>query len=136
MDCMFPKKKNSPTYVGVPAIFKLQLACKHINKAYNMAHGCYLVGSAINRPDWRDVDVVLIMDDAEFKREFPQANSIGGNFEFDTKWQLNSISMSAWLKEQTGLPIDFKIQPQTWANDRHAGKRRHPLGITYAPDDD
>lgn len=129
---MSDRKKAS--YVGVPAIFKLELACKHINAAYgDGGFGCYLVGSALERPDWRDVDVVFIMRDDAFAREFPAAMVETGAFEFDTKWLLNSISLSSWLSEQTSLPIDFKIQPQTWANERDKG-RRNAIGITIARD--
>lgn len=119
-----PKRKAS--YVGVPAIFKLNLACMHLNDAYGENYGCYLVGSALQRPDWRDVDIVLIMDDEAFKREFPLADL--RSLECDAKWLLNSVALSEWLKAQTGLPIDFKIQPQTWANERHKGPR-NALGM-------
>ncbi|RWB66591.1 hypothetical protein [Mesorhizobium sp.] len=115
-----PKKKVS--YIGVPAVFKLELALKHLNDAYD-GFGCYVVGSSLERPDWRDVDVVLILSDEDFQREFPNADHRSGAFELDTKWLLNSVAISGWLKEQTGLPIDFKIQPQTWANERHSGRR-------------
>lgn len=121
------------SHIGVPAVFKLELACKHLNAAYGDHFGCYIVGSALERPDWRDVDVVLIMDDAEFAKEFPRVRDVAtGVFEFDTKWLLNSVSISAWLSEQTGLPVDFKIQPQTWANKRHGRKRRHAVGLTFS----
>lgn len=124
-----PKRSKSASYVGVPAIFKLELACQHLNAAYGEGGHCYLVGSAIERADWRDVDVVFIMDDEEFAREFPDVLMPG--FEHDPKWLLNSISLSLWLREQTGLPIDFKMQQQTYANERHSG-RRHALGMRYA----
>ncbi|RWN11745.1 hypothetical protein [Mesorhizobium sp.] len=124
-----PEKRRKASYVGVPAIFKLELACKHLNKAYGTGHGCYLVGSALQRPDWRDVDVVLILDDEAFKREFPYATE--STFEFDPKWLLSSVTISDWLSKETGLPIDFKIQSQSWANKRHEGPR-NPLGLTFA----
>lgn len=41
-----PKRKKA-SYVGVPAIFKLELACMHLNDAYGDGYGCYLVGSAL-----------------------------------------------------------------------------------------
>ncbi|TIN76797.1 hypothetical protein [Mesorhizobium sp.] len=122
-----PATKKKASYVGVPAVFKLELACKHLNDAYD-GFGCYVVGSALERPDWRDVDVVLILDDHAFAREFPSADLRGGNFELDTKWLIHTVALSDWLKEQTGLPIDFKIQPQTWANERHKGMR-HAKGM-------
>lgn len=132
---MTAKKQTKPqdsrrkaSYIGVPAVFKLELACKHLNDAYG-GFGCFVVGSALDRRDWRDVDVVLILEDERFDREFPDAQGSRGLFEFDPKWLLNCISLSMWLSEQTGLPIDFKIQPQTWANERHPNKRRHPKGL-------
>ncbi|RUW79631.1 hypothetical protein [Mesorhizobium sp. M2A.F.Ca.ET.067.02.1.1] len=125
-----PRKKTS--YIGVPAVFKLELACKHINDAYG-GFGCYVVGSALERPDWRDVDVVLILDDKQFRREFPNVQDFStGLFEFDTKWLLHTVALSEWMRAQTGLPIDFKIQPQTWANERHGGGTRHPHGLRFA----
>jgi hypothetical protein len=123
-----PRKKT--TYIGVPAVFKLELACKHLNDAYG-GFGCYVVGSALQRPDWRDVDVVLILEDKQFRREFPNVQDFStGLFEFDTKWLLHTVALSEWLSAQTGLPIDFKIQPQTWANERHPGNR-HPHGLRF-----
>jgi len=122
------------SYIGVPAVFRLELACRHIEEAYGDSFGCYIVGSSLKKPNWRDVDVVLIMRDEDFRREFPKVHDITtGVFEFDTKWLLNSITLSTWLSEHTGLPIDFKIQPQTWANERHKGKTRHPIGLIFAP---
>lgn len=121
-----PRKKAS--YVGVPAIFKLELACKHLNSAYGDSFGCYLVGSALEGPDWRDVDVVLILDDDEFQREFPGTTE--QTIEFDPKWLIHTIAISEWLSSQTGLPIDFKLQSRTWANKRHNGQRS-ALGINF-----
>lgn len=133
-----PRQKQKASHVGVPAIFKLELACKHITAAFDEdgCFGCYLVGSALERADWRDVDIVFIMSDEAFRREFPKAVIGQGAFEFDPKWLLNSITLSTWMREQTGLPVDFKIQPQSWANERHKGPRS-ALGLTFArPEDD
>jgi hypothetical protein len=120
-------KRRKVSYVGVPAIFKLELACQHINSAF-AGYGCYLVGSALERADWRDIDIVFIMEDEAFAREFPDVVMPG--FESDPKWLLNSISLSMWLREQSGLPVDFKVQSQSWSNERHKGPR-HPLGKRY-----
>lgn len=124
------EKRRKVSHVGVPAIFELHLACKPIVEAFG-GFGCYLVGSALERPDWRDIDVVFILSDDEFRREFPNAEIAQGAFELDAKWMLNSIGISMLLAKQTGLPVDFKMQPQTWANKRHSGPR-HPLGITVS----
>ena len=127
-----PAKRKKASYVGVPAIFKLSLACRHLNDAYgDDGFGCYLVGSSLERPDWRDVDVVFIMSDEAFKREFPATDLL--HFELDAKWLIHTVALSDWLMAQTGLPIDFKIQPQSWANERHS-KCRHALGLRVGKD--
>lgn len=135
-----PVKRAKHNYVGAPAIFKLEQACQVINDAFN-GFGCYLVGSALERPDWRDVDVRFIMPDADFAKEFPRVDlSFGGNgaayWEFDPKWLLLTTALSDWLQKATGLPVDFQFQPQTWANARHGqkqGKRRNAIGLRMAP---
>ena len=53
-----PRKKFC--YVGAPAIFALETACRQITEAFD-SYGVYLVGSALERPDWRDVDLRMIM---------------------------------------------------------------------------
>lgn len=111
-------------YVGAPAIFALELACTPINEAFD-GFGCYLVGSALERRDWRDVDVRFIMQDEAFNKLFPNA---GQHWEHDVRWLLLTTSISGWLSKVTGLPVDFQFQPQTRANERHKG-RRHALGI-------
>jgi len=121
-----PRKKVS--YVGAPACFALELACKPINAAFG-GFGCYLVGSALERSDWRDVDVRYIMTDEEFEAEFPGTGK--GTWEFDPKWILLTTGISAVLSKATGLPIDFQFQPQTHANEKHKGNR-HPLGLSFA----
>lgn len=119
------KKRIKVNYIGAPAIFRLELACQHVCDAY-ASYGCYLVGSSLERQDWRDVDVRLIMDDEDFATAFP--NVEGRNWEHDSKWLLTITSISAWLSQQTGLPVDFQIQPQTHANEIH-NKRRDAIGI-------
>ena len=119
-----PQRKKV-SYVGAPAIFALEQACAHINAAFDK-YGCYLVGSALDRPDFRDVDVRFIMDDADFDALFPGAGS--RHWEHDPRWLLLTVSISAWMKSVTGLPIDFQIQPQTHANALHK-KPRHAIGF-------
>jgi len=119
----------------VPAIFKLEMAARHVKDAYRHydaeGHvGIYLVGSSIERPDWRDIDVVMMLDEKSFYQEFPHA--LPTSFEWDNKWLLHTVALSDWWAAQTGLPVDFKIQPMDWANGRHKG-RRHPLGLRFAP---
>ncbi len=72
---------------------------------------------AWKRPDWRDVDVRLMMTDEAFAALFPDARLEHARWEFDPRWLLMTASISAWLAAQTGLPIDFQFQPMTFANE-------------------
>lgn len=114
-----PRKKVS--YVGVPAIFELNLACHLLVRGFG--HTIYLVGSALDRPDWRDVDLVMIMSDEAFAAEFPCSGLNGGHWELDPKWLVMTCAISKWLAEKSGVLVDFKFQPRTWANERHKGRR-------------
>lgn len=122
-----PRKKVS--YVGAPAVFILDNACRQIKDAYAYCDhaGIYMVGSVLERPDWRDIDLRLMLDDASFEREFPDAHD-NGAWEFDSKWMLLTSSISTYLTKLTGLPIDFQFQPMTFANAHHK-KQRQPMGL-------
>jgi hypothetical protein len=124
--------KAKASHVGAPAIFALGQACQDLNRAFG-GFGCYLVGSALERPDWRDVDVRFIMSDEEFEAEFPGTlrKDGGGVWEFDPKWIILTVSISERLAKLTGLPVDFQFQPQTHANTVHKGNR-HALGMIFA----
>lgn len=126
-----PKRRAKFCYVGAPAIFRLELACKHLGRAFS-GYGCYGVGSAWQRPDFRDVDVRLIMEDGAFYALFPDARrGDAAIWEFDERWLVMTAAISAWLSAETGLPVDFQFQPQSFANAHHSGPR-HPLGLSFA----
>ena len=125
-----PRIKGS--YVGAPAVFALELECRLLCEAFNVS-ACYLVGSSLERHDWRDIDVRLLLSDEEFSVLFPYAHA--GLWEQDPRWLLMTVSISRHISALTGLPIDFQFQPQTHANDRHKG-RRSAIGIRIAPKDE
>jgi len=114
-----PPVKHKASHIGAPAVFALELALQHLRSAFGH-YGCYVVGSSLDRADWRDVDVRYIMEDAEFAKLFPDA---GDNWEFDPRWLILTVAISGWLSQQSGLPVDFQFQPQTHANKRHPFKR-------------
>jgi hypothetical protein len=122
---MDAQKKTS--YIGAPKVFALHAACQQINDAFG-SFGCYLVGSALERPDWRDVDIRFIMPDDEFRKLFPDVHPGGCFWEYDPRWLLLITSISEHLSRVTGLPIDFQIQPQTFANENH-NKQRNAIGL-------
>jgi len=111
--------KNKASHIGAPAVFALEQCCQQLQDAFG-EYGCYVVGSAMERANWRDVDVRYILSDEEFARQFPNA---GQYWEHDPKWLLLTVAISQWMAKITGLPIDFQFQPQTHANERHKGIR-------------
>lgn len=86
-------------------------------------HIPYHVGSSLRSKEWRDVDIRLILPDDEFAERF------GNNRSSDTNTKLAAVTLAfaALGKHMTGLPIDFQIQPQTWANDHYGGQMRSAL---------
>ena len=79
----------------------------------------YLVGSVNQHPDFRDVDIRLILDDVTFDKAFSDP----------VKHRLMNRAISTWGQRETGLPIDFQVQQQTAANAQFEGEFRNPMGI-------
>ena len=108
------------------------MAVQTINEAFGGgSFGCYLVGSATKRPDWRDIDIVCIMQDEAFEVLFPDA---GEYWEHDARWLLMTIAISRWLSERCGHLVDFKFQKQSHANKYHRGPR-HAIGLVFKKSD-
>lgn len=131
-----PKRRQKFNYLGVPATFKLDLACMNLYQAFCLAEkfgGIYMVGSVLERPDFRDVDVVCILHDDDFAALFPDVqhhtDPLCAHFEMDPRWLILTVALSDWLSGQIGHPVDFKFQPMTFANGAHHRKCRHPLGL-------
>lgn len=75
-----------------------------------------LVGSALTRPDYRDVDVRIIIPDSEFDALTALASLPRIN-----------LMLSLWGQKVTGLPVDCQIQRHTDATEEFGDHRRHPL---------
>lgn len=131
-----PPPRKKLIYVGAPACFALEMACQTLHRAFcRGGGGIYLVGSALERPDWRDIDLRLILPDDEFKQLFPGTGPVEhSHCEFDPRWMVMTTSISAWLSVQSGLPVDFQFQSRTHANERHKG-RRNAMGMIFASED-
>lgn len=110
-------------YVPAPHFYHLNQACALIEKAFDSYP--YLVGSSIERRDFRDVDVRLILDDAKYDQLFHDKDAGWTN----ALWSLMCTSISDYLSKVSGLPIDFQIQRQTQANEQHKGQHRSALGL-------
>lgn len=90
----------------------------------------YLVGSAIYGKEWRDVDVRLLLPDEEFTRRFGEDWAKGLSWGY--AWEMTCWAFALLGRELTGLPIDFQIQPVTWANAKFPGRRSALLGFQLA----
>ena len=120
------QEKWRANYIPAPHFYNLNQAVALINRAFG-GFGCYLVGSSRERRDYRDVDVRLILSDAEYDHLFRSSDGQGW---VNPLWSLMCTSISLWLKQQTDLPVDFQIQRQTQANADHPGVgNRAALGI-------
>ena len=100
-------------------LYHLDQACRPLVKAFGVHP--YLVGSAGVGNDgstYRDVDVRLILDDEQFAAVCPDR----------ARWELLCLSVGAYLRERTGLPIDFQIQLTSIANEKFPANR-NPLGM-------
>lgn len=99
--------------VGMPYCLLLQEFGEHVYRAFG--HVAYHVGSSLKEKDgWRDVDVRLILPDDEYA-----AMGFGDDPERtheNKKWVSTILAWSSFGTSLTGLPIDFQIQQQTYAN--------------------
>lgn len=107
--------KNRVSYLTVPEAFRLDWCCSQFEAAFDAVP--YLVGSCLTRPDYRDVDLRLMLPDEQFAAMFPNKFAL----------LMMNAAVSDWLKAQTGLPIDFQFQDHTKANAEHDGQR-NPMG--------
>lgn len=113
-------------YLGPVQRNRLEAAVAPINEAFDSM--CYLVGSCLTRPDYRDVDVRLILDDADFARLF--GPRLDQQYSRATAlWTSLATTYSRDLTVLTGLPIDFQIQAMSVANEWEKGER-HALFVT------
>lgn len=115
-------KANSKTTVkvgvGMPAWLLLNQFGRLVFDAFG--EWPYLVGSAAQGKQWRDVDVRLILQDNEYERMFGKASRAA---ELNHKWVALCLAFATLGQKMTGLPIDFQIQDQTKANMLYDGPR-------------
>ena len=104
------------TFIGVPEIYALDMAAKSVCDAFPESLGLYLVGSANERADWRDIDLRLMLTDEDFAVLFPSADLRNGMYAHNPRWILMVTAISERLCKATGLPVDFQFQPMTDAN--------------------
>lgn len=76
----------------------------------------YLVGSSIERPDFRDVDVRIPLKAKHLRHLLARKGGL----------LLQQHITSAWLSRTVGLPVDFQFQDIDEFHE-HDGRPRQPL---------
>lgn len=105
------------TYLGVDQLRRLDHWCYSLRASFGTRvphRAIYLVGSVLERPDFRDVDLRIMLTDKEMR--FLPLNRLDLN-----------MMLSRWGQEATGLPIDCQVQSPA-VFDEHAGRPRNPRG--------
>lgn len=111
------------TYLPWHKLVELNRFGRYVLDAFG--HRPYLVGSALVRADYRDVDVRLILPDDEFAQRF---GAITNPRYENACWNAHCVAWTHFGQSLTGLVVDFQIDQETQANEQHHG-RRHPLGL-------
>jgi hypothetical protein len=124
--------RRRATYLSPPDMNRLDWACRPIADAFGTA--LYLVGSALIRPDYRDIDVRLILPDEDVERLFG-VDGAHGTPAAPTPHRLQlllHIALSDLIAKAANLPapVDFQIQSMTEANVPEHG-HREPIGIRW-----
>jgi hypothetical protein len=112
------------SYLTVSEFYRLAQVVETINRAFDGT--TYLVGSCTRRPDYRDVDLRMILPDGDFARFFP---TVAEDSHLDGHWKLTNMAISDWIDAAAHLsrPVDFQIQSMTEANRDYPGGGRHPV---------
>lgn len=112
-----PRRRSC--YLSVDSYTRLELVMTGIAKAVGAMP--YLVGSCLTRPDYRDVDIRVPIED----------DVLTAKFDSYAEQRIVQSAMSQYLSAATGLLIDFQWQTLTEYRSYAAGTGR-PLGFTLA----
>lgn len=112
------------SYLTVSEFYRLVQAVQPVNRAFDGMS--YLVGSCTRRPDFRDVDIRMIVPDEKFEALFP---TVEFDPHLDAHWKLVNMAVSDWIDASAHLskPVDFQIQSMTEANRDYPEGTRNPL---------
>lgn len=110
------------TYLLLTDFERAEEWCRKVRRIFaGTGHvGLFLVGSALTRADYRDIDLRLILTDEAWDREWTDA----------VKTRYMNAALSTWGQRETGLPIDFQLQRMSTANASFGeGHPRNPMGV-------
>lgn len=103
-------------YLTVAQNFALETACAVLEKS---GWTTTMVGSVMERANFRDVDLRCILFDEEYDAIFGFSR---------VRKRLLDAAISEWIASRTGLPIDFQFQSITAAKE-FQGRPRNCVGI-------
>lgn len=86
-------------YLHVTDQYTLRQFGHNLREAFPTARGILHVGSSITRPNWRDVDVRIVMSDEDYDHLGDVVNPM-----------VLAVALSMWGQRFTGLPIDCQVQ--------------------------
>lgn len=122
-------KRKRAMYLSPQQHWVLNQACQPISAAYG---NVWLVGSVLERPDYRDVDVRCMLYDevyaALFPDDPPESPNAASWARFSSRIALLNTVISEHLIRVTGLPVDFQFQQVSAANAAYPGPR-NLLGV-------
>lgn len=106
--------------VGMPNTLMLQRFGELVYRAFGWMP--YHVGSSLrDKTGWRDVDVRVLVPDEDWARL--ELGTPGREVE-NARWCAITLAWATFGRHLTGLPIDFQLQQQSYANATF-GTREH-----------
>jgi hypothetical protein len=113
-------ERKRVTWLRVDEVRLLDHWCRNLRQTFPNALGVYLVGSVLERQDYRDVDVRIVMRQ--------ECGNFGPHMFGEIALLDLNLLLSLWGQEQTGLPIDCQLQ--SWdESQKYAERPRHARGI-------
>lgn len=100
--------KARATHLDVDEVRALDHWCHLLRRMFPTTVGILHVGSSIVRPDYRDVDIRIVLDDDEYTALVPLVNRL----------DLHML-LSQWGRQMTGLRIDCQLQSVTESSEQH-----------------
>ena len=109
--------RRRTTALHISDFERLEDWARKVRRVLKLGFPLWLVGSALARSDYRDVDVRAILSDERFDAEW------AGDL---LRIRYLNAALSTWGQRETGLPIDFQLQRMTEAKVYEGA--RHPVG--------
>lgn len=110
------------TYLLLTDFERIEEWCQKVRRIFaGVGHvGVFLVGSALTRADYRDIDLRLMLTDETWDT---------GRWSDPVRTRYVNAMFSTWGQRETGLPIDFQVQRMGTANASFGDKPRDPMGV-------